>query len=179
MPRPRWSPPRQVSDEDLAAQERRRQAVVRRGQHPDLTDDGDVRGDVAMVPDAAERDFLRRWQDDGWRANFMAQVEHRQRQEPQDVQNWVGGRSYGDGQGAYRGFLEYQREMADARGYTARSAGHTRIVTGSDIARMSDAEYDACFDANGQPREGVVYHVTSADVPTSSSIDRYSARELR
>ena len=44
-------------------------------------------------------------------------------------------------------------------------ASSTREITGEQVQRMSEAEYDTYFDSNGRPKPGVRYRVTERDIP--------------
>jgi hypothetical protein len=146
-----------------------------RGQHPDIDPEtGDIKPDVDLPP--ARREFYRMWQDEAQRDAFMARLARQQVQLPQDVQRAVAGQQYSaDGGDPYAGYMAY---LADIQ--QLRQVGNE--VTGRDVSQMTAEEYDALFDARGQPRQGVTYSPTGRDVDVANRggrIDPFSEQELR
>lgn len=176
MARSHWSPPsRPLSDQEQAAQERRREASRARGQHPDLDDSGALRADAYLPP--AQRDFERMYADPAQREHFMTNLAAWQGSLPEDVQQAVGGQTHAGS--PYEGYQRYREHVDEVMRW-----GHACELTGADVARLSDSEYDALFDQRGQLRperkaEGWTFRPTRRDVSVGDTIDPYTRRELR
>ena len=153
-----------------------------RGQHPDLTPDGNLRPEAYIYPDPAERDFNARFNNDpSWAADFMEKVGRRQAREPAYVQHQVEGQTYGEGRGAYAGFAEYQRTLAELRSEedAYRYGQGTVVVRDHEIEAMPLSRFDELFDERGQPKPGVVVEHGSRSVRLDDGIDPFSRNELR
>lgn len=141
-----------------------------RGDHPDLTPDGDVRDDAFVEP--RRRDFNRTFADPLQRQVFLEHVARRQSQLPREIQVEIQGKTYAPGADAYTGYLEYEQAIETSKGYWRSGE-----VTSDDVARMSPAEYDRVFDERGQPREGYSFRATPRDLLTD--VDQSTRDELR
>ena len=158
----RWGPPREPEPNAPPLRSSR-------GEHPDLTDDGDIRWE-AYLPR-----FDRQYAENP--EQVTANIAREQRQLPREIQELVSGRSYGSS--PTEGLRAYREDVAWGKQWYAEQHGKTRFVMDSDVPTMSDAEYDAAFDANGQPRADTLFWQTDRGVRTdSAAIDPWSAREL-
>ena len=136
-------------------------------RHPDLDDNGELKPDVDLPVDA--RDFLRMSADQTQWSAFMDRVAAAQRREAEDVQQWVGGRTYaGDPYTAYQAYL---RDLERVR----RAAGRERELNGYDVEAMTLEEYDRAFDEHGRPRDGFSFRHSDRDIP----IDDQQSRRIR
>jgi hypothetical protein len=145
-----------------------------RGKHPDLDDDGELRGDVYQ--EAPRRDFNRMASDPGRWQSFMDRVATEQSELDPWVQQQIAGRAFGSAADPYDGYQQYRQELR----LLQDTLGDQRSISGRDVERMSQAEYERHFDEHGRPRSGVVYRPTSGrDVDVrETGLDRFSQREL-
>jgi hypothetical protein len=153
-----------------------------RGLHPDLTENGDLRPEAYMYPDAEERDWNRKFaEDQGFAGSFMDRVTAWQARRPTYVQEQVAGRIFGEGRGPYAGFREYAQEVERLeREEDQYTYGHgTIVVRDHEIADMGLSQFEKLFDERGQPRPGVVFERTNRSVRLDDGVDPFSARELR
>lgn len=143
----------------------------RRGQHPDLDDNGNFRPEAFM--DADHREFYELRQNPAkWQA-FMSGVAARQAREHPDVQRWVSGQEY-PGPDTLEAFKNYQADIASAREFH----GHENEVTADQVREMTNEQYDAVFDEHGRPRPGYTYRPTDRDlVLDSQAVERFSRDE--
>src|SRR5215471_12307625 len=146
-----------------------------RSTHPDLDLNNELLPDTYTVPNAAERDFNRQQVGGGsQRDAFMNRLAAEQMLEHPVVRQKVAGETY---QGTpAEGYALYRDDIRYWRSWVAAQAGKDVYVDSRDVERMSLAEYEATFDANGRPRDHVYFWDNRA-VPLNSGIDRHSARE--
>ena len=151
-----------------------------KGQHPDLDESNNVRWDVALQGGAtpAERDLNRDFEDDARRDHFLSQLAAEQSELPIPVQQYVQGRAYAGS--ASQGYQSYLQDRTWAMGEWARRQGYERVVTDTDVSRMSLEQYDHYFDSRGVPRDGVLHwrQASRSSIPTDGT-DRYSQAEAR
>jgi hypothetical protein len=144
-----------------------------RGQHPDLTPDGELRADVYQPTD--QRDFNRMAADPTrWQA-FMDDVARRQGELDPWVQQQVSGRAFGATGDPFDGYQQYRQEIR-----VLQDTLDAKRISGRDVEKMSLEEYERHFDERGRPRAGLTYRPTaSRDVDvTNSGVDPFSQREL-
>lgn len=145
-----------------------------RGQHPDLTPDGELRADIYQPTE--QRDFNRTAADPSrWQA-FMNDVARAQSELDPWVQQQLSGRAFGTADDPFDGYQQYLKEVR----LLQDTLGSERSISGRDVEGMSQEEYDRAFDERGRPRPGVRYRPTGGrDVNvTNSSVDPFSQREL-
>jgi hypothetical protein len=147
------------------------------GQHPDLTEGGDLRADtVFSTAPASARDYDRLYAQNYEQATAL--LARRQSELPLEIQTYVQGRTYA-GATPSEGLKAYEEELAWAKVNYAQRRGFGRFITDADVDRMTLQQYDDYFDAAGRPKEDVLLWKTSRSQIPSDGTDETTISEMR